>query len=75
MNSHSYARLIFDKGAKNVQWRKDSFQQMLLGNVVNCLQKTETSKNAMSFILSLMFSPQQNWRTRGQNRLCLEVGG
>jgi hypothetical protein len=29
----------------------------------------------MSFILSLMFSPQQNWRTRGQNRLCLEVGG
>jgi hypothetical protein len=25
MNSHSCAHLIFDKGAKNIQWRKDSF--------------------------------------------------
>jgi hypothetical protein len=24
MNSHSYAHLIFDKGAKNIGWRKDS---------------------------------------------------
>jgi hypothetical protein len=24
MNSHSYAHLIFDKGAKNILWRKDS---------------------------------------------------
>jgi hypothetical protein len=24
MNPHSYAHLIFDKGAKNIQWRKDS---------------------------------------------------
>jgi hypothetical protein len=24
MNSHSYAHFIFDKGAKNIQWRKDS---------------------------------------------------
>jgi hypothetical protein len=24
MNSHSYAHLIFDKGTKNIQWRKDS---------------------------------------------------
>jgi hypothetical protein len=24
MNPHSYAYLIFDKGAKNMQWRKDS---------------------------------------------------
>jgi hypothetical protein len=23
MNPHSYAHLIFDKGAKNIQWRKD----------------------------------------------------
>jgi hypothetical protein len=28
----------------------------------------------MSFILSLMFSLQQNWR-RGQNRFCLEARG
>jgi hypothetical protein len=24
MNPHSYAHLIFDKGTKNIQWRKDS---------------------------------------------------
>jgi hypothetical protein len=24
MNPHNYAYLIFDKGAKNIQWRKDS---------------------------------------------------
>jgi hypothetical protein len=28
----------------------------------------------MSFLLSLIFSLQQNWR-RGQNRFCLEVRG
>jgi hypothetical protein len=25
MNPHNYTNLIFDKGAKNIQWRKDSF--------------------------------------------------
>jgi hypothetical protein len=42
MNLHSYAHLIFDKGAKNIGWRKDSLQQTLLGKMVICLQKTET---------------------------------
>jgi hypothetical protein len=23
MNPHSYAHFIFDRGAKNIQWRKD----------------------------------------------------
>jgi hypothetical protein len=30
------------------------------------------AKNSMSFLLSLMFSLQQNWRRKGQNRFCLE---
>jgi hypothetical protein len=39
------------------------------------LSLSQTGKNTMPFLLSLMFSLQQNQRTRGQNRLCPEVGG
>jgi hypothetical protein len=42
MNPHSYAHLIFDKGTKNMMEKRQPFQQMLLGKVVICLQKTET---------------------------------
>jgi hypothetical protein len=34
----------------------------------------QSSKNAMFFLLSLMFSLQQSWRRKGWNRFCLEVG-
>jgi hypothetical protein len=40
MNPHSYAHLIFDKGTKRE--KRQLLQQMLLGKVVICLQKTET---------------------------------
>jgi hypothetical protein len=31
MNPHTYGHLIFDKGAKTIQWKKYSiFQQMVL---------------------------------------------
>jgi hypothetical protein len=33
-----------------------------------------TSKNALSFILLLMFTLQQNW-SKGQNRFCLKPRG
>jgi hypothetical protein len=42
MNPHSYAHLIFDKGAKNMMVKRQPLQQMVLGKVVICLQKTET---------------------------------
>jgi hypothetical protein len=35
------------------------------------LSLPQTSKNAMSFLLSLTFSLQQNQRIKGQNRFCL----
>jgi hypothetical protein len=38
------------------------------------LSLSQASKNAMPFLLSLMFSLQQNWR-RGQNRSFLEASG
>jgi hypothetical protein len=38
------------------------------------LSLSQTSKNDMSFSLSLMFSLQQNWR-RGKKGFCLEVRG
>jgi hypothetical protein len=35
MNTHTYGHLIFDKGAKSIQWKKDSiFQQMVLAQLV-----------------------------------------
>jgi len=30
MNPHTYGHLIFDKGAKNIQWKKEHFQQVVL---------------------------------------------
>jgi hypothetical protein len=40
------------------------------------LSLSQTSKNAMFFLLSFifMFFLQQNQRTRGQNSFCLEAG-
>jgi hypothetical protein len=42
MNPHSYAHLIFDKGAKNIMGKRQPFWQMLLGKVVICLMMSVT---------------------------------
>ena len=31
INPHTYGQLIFNKGGKNIQWRKESLQQVGLG--------------------------------------------
>jgi hypothetical protein len=34
MNPHTYGHLIFDKGAKTIQWKKrQQFQQMVLAQL------------------------------------------
>ena len=35
-NPHTYAHLIFDKGAKTIQWKKEHFKQMVLVHVKEC---------------------------------------
>ena len=43
INLLTYGHGIFDKGRKNIQWRKDNlFKQVVLGKLVNHLQKNET---------------------------------
>jgi hypothetical protein len=39
MNPQNYTHLIFDKGAKNIRWRKEPLQQMFLGKVVTVCKK------------------------------------
>jgi hypothetical protein len=34
MNPHTYGHLIFDKGAKTIQWKKEHFQQMVRAQMV-----------------------------------------
>jgi hypothetical protein len=49
MNPHRYSHLIFDKGAKEYMMEKRQLlQQMLLGKVAICLQKTETTSMSIT---------------------------
>jgi hypothetical protein len=35
MNHHTYGHLMFDKGSKTIQWKKDSiFQEIVLAQLV-----------------------------------------
>ena len=39
-NSHTYGHLIFEKGARNTQWKnRQHFYQMLLDQLEVCMQK------------------------------------
>ena len=42
MDTQMYSQLIFDKAAKNIQWKKrQSLQQMVLGKLDSDMQKNE----------------------------------
>ena len=42
INPGTYVQLIFDKGAKNIKWEKQSFQKVLLANQDSCMKINET---------------------------------
>jgi hypothetical protein len=48
--------------------------EAMLGFFLHNYLYLKLSKNTMSFLLSFMFSLQENQRTRRRNRFCLEVG-
>ena len=37
INQHTYGHLIFDKGGKDIQWKKTTSLQVVLGKLVNHL--------------------------------------
>ena len=41
MDPQVYGQLIFDKAGKNIQWKKKSLQQMVLGKLDSDMQKNE----------------------------------
>ena len=41
MDPEMYGQLIFDKVGKNIQWKKESLQQMMLGKLDSDMQKNE----------------------------------
>jgi hypothetical protein len=54
MNPHTYDHLIFDKGAKIIQWEKSQlFRQMVLGQLV-----VSRKKNANQSILISLYKAQ-----------------
>ena len=43
ISSHTYFQLVYDNnGAKNIQWRKDSLQKVVLGNLESYVLKNKT---------------------------------
>ena len=42
MDPQLYGQLIFNKVGKNIQWKKESLQQMMLGKLDSDMQKNET---------------------------------
>jgi hypothetical protein len=53
MNPHAYGHLIFDKGAKTIQWKKEHFQQMVLIQLAVSMYK-----HAHQFILISFYKSQ-----------------
>jgi hypothetical protein len=61
MNPLSYAHFIFDKDAKNMMKKWHSLQQMSLGKVSICLQKTETRSRPVTLTQSGLRTLISNW--------------
>jgi hypothetical protein len=59
MNPQSYAHLIFDKGAKNIQWRKDSlFNNCCWGKWLSACRKLKLDPCLSKWIKDLNIRPK-----------------
>ena len=56
MNTHIYRHLIFDKGAKTIQWKRQHFQQIVLVQLAVSMKK-----NANQSILSTSTKLKSKW--------------
>ena len=53
MNQHTYGHLIFDEGAKTIQWKEDSiFQQMVLTQLAVSMQNNANWSTLISLYKS-----------------------
>jgi hypothetical protein len=60
MNPHNYAHFIFDKGAKNIWWRKDSLFNKC------CWEKWLSAYRKLKLdpcLSPVLLSTQSGWRT------------
>ena len=49
INPCTYGQLIYDKGGKNTQWRKDSLQQMVLEKLDNHMLKIRVEHSLIPY--------------------------
>ena len=71
MNPHTYGHLIFDKGAKTIQWKKrQHFQQMVLAKLIHSyllVQRIFTNPKSDRRIITNIYKELKKVDSRNSN--------